>query len=152
LIPSLTPDSIQKTAKFPRPITDKRAGRRITKIQLSRSGMNTEHLANRRKLACALALLLCLAGVGNLRVAQGQDTQSSGAGTAAIQAAPNVAEAGAPMVPEERLALVIGNSTYRDAPLGNPANDARAMAIKLKELGFKVIEREDASLEEMRKS
>jgi WD40 repeat protein len=54
--------------------------------------------------------------------------------------------------PEERLALVIGNSSYRDTPLANPANDARAMAFKLKELGFRVIEKEDASLEEMRKS
>ena len=27
-----------------------------------------------------------------------------------------------------RLALVIGNSAYRDAPLENPGNDARAMA------------------------
>jgi WD40 repeat protein len=53
---------------------------------------------------------------------------------------------------EERLALVIGNSSYRDTPLANPANDARAMAFKLKELGFRVIEKEDASLEEMRKS
>jgi len=53
---------------------------------------------------------------------------------------------------EQRLALVIGNSKYKEAPLANPANDARAMAVKLKQLGFKVIERENASLEEMRKS
>jgi WD40 repeat protein len=52
---------------------------------------------------------------------------------------------------EQRLALVIGNSKYREAPLVNPANDARAVAVKLRELGFTVTERENASLEEMRK-
>jgi len=39
---------------------------------------------------------------------------------------------------ERRLALVIGNSTYHKAPLANPANDARAIAKKLEQLGFKV--------------
>jgi len=29
---------------------------------------------------------------------------------------------------ESRVALVIGNSTYREVPLRNPVNDARAMA------------------------
>ena len=53
---------------------------------------------------------------------------------------------------EQRLALVIGNSKYKESPLANPANDARAMAVRLKQLGFKVIERENASLEDMRKA
>ena len=44
-------------------------------------------------------------------------------------------------VAEPRTALVIGNGAYRDAPLRNPANDARDMAAKLRELGFQVIER-----------
>lgn len=42
---------------------------------------------------------------------------------------------------DSRVALVIGNDTYRGAPLKNPVNDARAMAVKLKQLGFDVIER-----------
>lgn len=37
-------------------------------------------------------------------------------------------------VRESRLALVIGNSDYRDAPLTNPTNDARAMSAKLSTL------------------
>lgn len=37
-----------------------------------------------------------------------------------------------------RLALVIGNSTYRDAPLVNPVNDARAVAALLGQAGFTV--------------
>jgi len=37
-------------------------------------------------------------------------------------------------------ALVIGNSSYPGNVLANPANDARAMANKLREMGFKVTE------------
>ena len=43
-----------------------------------------------------------------------------------------------------RVALVIGNSGYSDAPLANPANDARLIAETLRGLGFDVIERIDA--------
>jgi Caspase domain len=39
---------------------------------------------------------------------------------------------------EQKIALVIGNARYPDAPLRNPVNDARAMANKLKQLGFQV--------------
>ena len=48
---------------------------------------------------------------------------------------------------EPRVALVIGNSGYENAPLANPANDARLMAETLRGLGFDVIERIDADLE-----
>lgn len=43
---------------------------------------------------------------------------------------------------DNRVALVIGNSAYRQAPLRNPYNDARDIAIRLRALGFSVIERE----------
>ena len=39
------------------------------------------------------------------------------------------------------MALVIGNSNYKNSPLKNPVNDARDMAVKLRGLGFTVIER-----------
>ncbi len=39
---------------------------------------------------------------------------------------------------EARVALVIGNSHYKSAPLKNPVNDAKAIAEKLQGLGFKV--------------
>lgn len=42
---------------------------------------------------------------------------------------------------EQRVALVIGNGAYDDAPLRNPPNDARAMACALRECGFEVIEK-----------
>jgi hypothetical protein len=43
----------------------------------------------------------------------------------------------------QRIALVIGNSAYTDAPLANPVNDARAIVKALKESGFSVIVREN---------
>ena len=51
---------------------------------------------------------------------------------------------------ESRTALVVGNGAYQDAPLKNPANDARDMAAKLRELGFQVIERLDADRQTLR--
>lgn len=50
-----------------------------------------------------------------------------------------------------KVALVIGNSSYKRAPsLKNPGNDARAMAEALRESGFEVTLRNDASADEMR--
>ena len=46
---------------------------------------------------------------------------------------------------EPRLALVIGNSAYRESPLRNPVNDVRAMAQRFKELGFTVLAHENAT-------
>lgn len=40
---------------------------------------------------------------------------------------------------ERRIALVVGNAAYREAPLRNPVNDARAMAAALKRAGFEVM-------------
>ncbi len=43
-----------------------------------------------------------------------------------------------------RVALVVGNSAYRDLPqLRNPANDAKVFGGRLKDLGFKVTEQID---------
>lgn len=41
---------------------------------------------------------------------------------------------------ERRIALVVGNSAYKDAPLINPGNDARAVAQALRAGGFTVME------------
>ncbi len=48
-----------------------------------------------------------------------------------------------------RLALIIGNSAYRDAPLVNPANDARAVAGLFAEAGFTVDSRLNATRGDM---
>ena len=50
---------------------------------------------------------------------------------------------------ERRVALVIGNSAYKAAPLKNPANDARDMAAALKKLGFDVTLLTDAGQQQM---
>src|SRR5438045_1198551 len=50
---------------------------------------------------------------------------------------------------QDRVALVVGNSHYASAPLVNPTNDARAMAQRLRELGFKVVEREDLTVKQI---
>ncbi|MDA3791614.1 MAG: SUMF1/EgtB/PvdO family nonheme iron enzyme [Desulfobacula sp.] len=56
-----------------------------------------------------------------------------------------------PMVSaSNRVALVLGNGAYATAPLKNPVNDARDMAAVLKESGFKVILKINASRREMK--
>ena len=53
-------------------------------------------------------------------------------------------------VTQPRIALVVGNAAYRNvAPLKNPVNDARDMAKTLQELGFDVIQLEDASKQQL---
>jgi hypothetical protein len=49
----------------------------------------------------------------------------------------------------ERVALLIGNNTYGAAPLRNAVNDAKDLGEALKELGFKVIVRENATRKDM---
>ena len=48
-----------------------------------------------------------------------------------------------------RLALIIGNSNYRDAPLVNPANDAKAVSGLFTEAGFTVDSRLNATRVDM---
>jgi branched-chain amino acid transport system substrate-binding protein len=53
---------------------------------------------------------------------------------------------------EQRVALVIGNSAYKDSPLSNPVNDAADIAKALDEVGFKVILKRNANTREMRQA
>jgi len=54
-------------------------------------------------------------------------------------------------ISEKRVALVIGNSAYKNtSPLKNPVNDARAISASLRRLGFEVIEGLDLDLSQMR--
>jgi len=48
-----------------------------------------------------------------------------------------------------RVALVIGNGAYHEAPLRNPVSDARSMSERLTKLGFEVITVENASRDAM---
>ena len=49
----------------------------------------------------------------------------------------------------DRVALLIGNNAYGASPLRNAVNDARDLGDALKELGFQVILRENASRKDM---
>jgi hypothetical protein len=53
---------------------------------------------------------------------------------------------------EKRVALVIGNSNYATSRLRNPVNDAKAIALKLRTLGFEVVERLDVDQRSMRRA
>jgi hypothetical protein len=64
-------------------------------------------------------------------------------GAVAGLSAPSWARAQA--VADARVALVIGNSAYANAPLRNPANDARAMSLLLERMGFDVVTQSDAT-------
>lgn len=69
-------------------------------------------------------------------------------------AATNIAAAPPPQTLDRdnggrRVALIIGNSSYRYSPLKNPVNDAKAMAAALKELGFDVEIKENAGMQAM---
>jgi uncharacterized caspase-like protein len=59
-----------------------------------------------------------------------------------------------PSLADKRVALVIGNSNYRNAPkLANPENDAVAISLLLKRSGFDVVEtRQNVSDADMRRS
>jgi uncharacterized caspase-like protein len=54
--------------------------------------------------------------------------------------------------PNSRVALVIGNATYRDSPLINPVNDARALSTALRAAGFEVIELHNQNAAAMRRA
>ena len=56
------------------------------------------------------------------------------------------------MVTEARVALVIGNANYEHSPLRNPVNDARAMAVTLKSLGFEVTSACDQTQKQMKRA
>lgn len=61
----------------------------------------------------------------------------------------NLSVSTAPGAKTGRVALVIGNGSYADSPLKNPVNDARAMAAALRDMGFEVLARENANLQQM---
>jgi hypothetical protein len=62
----------------------------------------------------------------------------------------NVGNPDAATGPEQRVALVIGNSNYRNVvQLPNPANDARAVSQLLNSAGFEVIQATDLGHDEM---
>jgi uncharacterized caspase-like protein len=51
-----------------------------------------------------------------------------------------------------RLALVVGNNAYRDAPLGNAVNDAKAVGALLDLAGFTVTLKTDVNRDALREA
>src|SRR5690349_6116870 len=92
-----------------------------------------------------------MAGSGRGRTANSRGFRMRAMRTALLVAAAAFAALGAAAedIKPARLALVIGNAQYRDAPLPNAANDAADMAKALQASGFTVIRRDNATLREM---
>jgi carboxyl-terminal processing protease len=61
----------------------------------------------------------------------------------------DLAGAAEPMSYGDKVALVIGNGAYQNAPLRNPVNDANAVALAFKALGFQVYHHDNATHQEM---
>jgi hypothetical protein len=60
---------------------------------------------------------------------------------------------GGPALAQQRVALVIGNSKYEQAPrLPNPVNDAGAIASLLRSAGFQVVLRRDIGIDDTRRA
>ncbi len=81
-----------------------------------------------------------LSGAGLLPVSHAQAPAGSAPDARNLQVQ---ASAPVPANRGQRIALVIGNASYKDAPLTNPVNDARAIGQALQESGFSVILREN---------
>jgi uncharacterized caspase-like protein len=71
---------------------------------------------------------------------------------ALVLLAPVATATGASAAAESRIALVIGNEAYKDSPLANPVNDAKAVSAALRAAGFEVIERHNQGAVEMRRA
>ncbi len=91
----------------------------------------------------------------NAEIASGVQSPPKSLAQAAAQPLPPAAAAGgsaSPALsgPEQRVALVIGNSNYQSvAPLPNPDNDAQSMAQFLNSAGFEVVEATDLTQNDM---
>ena len=75
--------------------------------------------------------------------------QATALGTCLALLMPLAVSAAAPEPAAGRIALVIGNGAYAKAPLVNPAGDARAVADRLREAGFRVTLKVDAPRREL---
>lgn len=70
---------------------------------------------------------------------------SAALGSVVTENAPVWAQARSKNTDDSKLALVIGNADYRIKPLRNAVNDARSIASAMREVGFNLIMRENAS-------
>ena len=73
----------------------------------------------------------------------------AGLASGLLLALPRWGRAQSALLAQPKVALVLGNSKYKEAPLRNPANDARAIGEALKAMGFAVTIKLDAGRSEM---
>ena len=73
----------------------------------------------------------------------------AGLASGLLLALPRWGRAQSALLAQPKVALVLGNSKYKEAPLRNPANDARAIGEALKAMGFAVTVKLDAGRSEM---
>ncbi len=90
------------------------------------------------KFAFIALILICL--LGSLSFAADEETSK-----AVRRASPTIAAGSA----AKKVALVIGNKAYKDAPLRNPVNDAQDISNVLKGLGFAVQTKIDVNRRQM---
>jgi pyruvate/2-oxoglutarate dehydrogenase complex dihydrolipoamide acyltransferase (E2) component len=100
------------------------------------------NIARAKAVSIAVATAIVCAGMWLPGLAQtgAGATKALVAGDRNLQLQPAVAQK---INNSQRVALVIGNAAYKDAPLTNPVNDARAIVLALQESGFSVIAREN---------
>jgi ankyrin repeat protein len=96
---------------------------------------------NRMKILMASIIGLALLGAA---------LRWSGASAASTQERGQGTKRPASINTEPRLALVIGNASYKEAPLTNPLNDARDMAAALRSLSFEVLSGIDRNQQQMK--
>ena len=115
-------------------------------------GLRVRHVLIALLIAMLLALISTpsLSEGGSPQSIQGAEIQADQTNPSARQRAVTgtriaerpspAAQVDAPVLRQgKRVALVIGNSAYQEAPLPNAMNDGRDMAAALRELGFEVI-------------
>jgi Caspase domain len=107
-------------------------------------------------IAVLAALLSLVHGTAFAQTASAEITSSIQAPPRALAPPPqpaaieNGAASAAPQGTEQRVALVIGNSRYRNAsPLPNPDNDAQSIAQLLNSAGFEVVTANDLTQNDM---
>ena len=88
-------------------------------------------LASRGSATRSVAVFAALCALGWIAVVVGSAAQAAAA---------------------QRIALVIGNSDYENAPLANPVNDARLIAQTLRQLDFQVLEHLNVNQKDMKRA
>src|SRR3984957_11428304 len=110
--------------------------------QAARGSIGPRRLADAR-LAVA-SLLLMIFGLALSPPGAAQDLRAPGVADGA--GAPS-AKSSVPAAAGRRVALIIANGAYRDAPLANPTIDSGLIADSLKRIGFAVTVKENLDLD-----